>query len=260
MTRYPLAILIVVAIVASAAFYLFSTPAVDVEAAHRFQQAQEAFDRATTPDEFTRAASMYQSILDRGVVSGAVLYNQGNAWMRAEQPGRAIAAYHQAVRYRPDDTHLRANLDYALTQCGATAAPKPFGRHLLFWQDWLGYSQKFRLTGAVLAFALLLSLAAVWSRSALLSRSALAAGLLALLLAVSTGYDWWQFDHQQHGVIVADEVIARKGNAMSYEPAFTEPLADGTEFTVADRRGDWLLVRLPGDQEGWIQDKTAVVF
>ena len=28
-------------------------------------------------------------------------YNQGNAWMRAKQPGRAIAAYRQAQRYRP---------------------------------------------------------------------------------------------------------------------------------------------------------------
>ena len=64
----------------------------------------------------------------------------------------------------------------------------------------------------------------------------------------------------QERQVVENEVVARKGNAQSYEPAFTEPLGEGTEFQVVDRRGDWILIRLAGDQEGWIEDDTALVY
>ena len=72
-----------------------------LETARAFQQAQEVFDRAQSPDDYLKAAARYQSIRESGVVSGAVLYNQGNAYMRAGQRGRAIAAYREALRYRP---------------------------------------------------------------------------------------------------------------------------------------------------------------
>ena len=52
----------------------------------------------------------------------AVLYNQGNAWMRAGATGRALAAYRQAQRYRPRDPYLAANLQNALAASGRNAA------------------------------------------------------------------------------------------------------------------------------------------
>ena len=55
------------------------------------------------------------------------------------------------------------------------------------------------------------------------------------------------------------EVVARKGNAESYEPALNEKLPEA-EFRLLERRGDWLLIRLAGGQEGWIADRAAAVF
>ena len=48
---------------------------------------------AELPDGYWSAAKA-QEILDAGVTSGVVLYNQGNAFMRAGQTGRAIACYY----------------------------------------------------------------------------------------------------------------------------------------------------------------------
>ena len=59
----------------------------------KFQAAQQAFDDARKPEEFAKAAMLDQEILDRWGLSGPVLYNQGNAWMQAGQPGRAVASY-----------------------------------------------------------------------------------------------------------------------------------------------------------------------
>ena len=84
--------------------------------------------------------------------------------------------------------------------------------------------------------------------------------MVMLLPALSAAYDWYRYDHLVHGVIVHDEVIARKGNAASYQPAFTEPLAEGTEFRLVEDRGDWYLIRLAGGQEGWVEKEAVVAY
>ncbi len=230
----------------------------DLETVRMFQEAQTAFDEADSPDDFLRAAAQYQQILDAGAVSGAVLYNQGNAYMRAGQRGRAIAAYRQAKRFRPGDVYLEANLSYAVGP--KTASPRrPILEYLLFWQSWTSYPAKFRLVTAVAGLTLLLGLVGLFVPGRRLRLAALGGLAMVLLLAVSAAYDWYRFDHLVHGVVVK-EATARKGNSASYESAFTEPLTEGTEFTLESRRRDWLLVRMGADQEGWLPETAVVIY
>lgn len=232
----------------------------DTEVLRLFQEAQEIFDQARSPDDFLKAAALYQAIVERNVVSGAVLYNQGNALMQAGERGRAIAAYRQAQRYRPRDPLLDANLRYALGVESAADRRRPLVEHLLFWQDWLSYPEKFHLAGAGLAATLTLGLVALGSRRRLWARLALAAAAVSLLLVFSAGYDWYRYDATTHGVIVQRQVIARKGDGLGYEPAFTAALAEGTEWVLIARRGGWLLVRLADGQQGWVPEDAAVLY
>jgi tetratricopeptide (TPR) repeat protein len=234
--------------------------AVDPAAAASIQKALETFDKARSPDDFLRAAALYQDVLDRGFVSGAVYYNQGNALMRAGQRGRAIAAYRQAQRYLPRDPYLEANLAYALAGESPTAKRRPVIEYVLFWQDWLGYPAKFQLLAGAIGVACALGFLAVLFEKRILVQLGLAAAAVSLVLGVSAGYDAYRYQVVAHGVIVDREVVARKGNATSYEPALTEPLKEGTEFQVMERRPDWLLIRLAGQQEGWVPQKAVVVY
>lgn len=233
---------------------------VDTESLRAFHEAQKTFDAATTPDDFRKAAAQYQSILDRGVVSGAALYNQGNALMRAGERGRAIAAYRQAQRYRPRDPYLEANLRYALGAESPAERRRPVIEHLLFWQNWLSYPEKFALAAAVVAVTLLLGLGGIFFERRLLARLALAGVAVSVLAILSAAYDWYRYDATVHGVTIQDEVVARKGNGASYEPALSAPLAQGTELELVSRRGDWLLVRMAGGQEGWLPEQAVVLY
>lgn len=226
----------------------------------KFQAAQQAFDTASSTQDFLKAAALYQEILDAGVVSGVVLYNQGNAFMRGGQRGRAVACYLQARRYRPRDPYLDANLQSALDEGGLPAPRKPVVEHLLFWLDWISYPDKFALTTYGGLATLLLAVAGLIRRQRLLNYLAAATLAVTLALAVSAVYDWYRFGYLQHGVVIRDQIVARKGNADSYEPAFNKPLAEATQFLLIDRRGTWLLIRLPEAQEGWIQAQDAVLF
>lgn len=232
----------------------------DEDLTKTFHQAQQTFDAAQQRKDFLKAASLYQEVLDRGVVSGGLLYNQGNAWMRAGERGRAIAAYRQAQRYWPRNPYLEANLDFALG-AGQPARPKPVIEHLLFWQDWLSYPNKFVITASLAVLAAALGLIGLFRRrTAIVRRAALAFALAAGVMAVSAGYDWYRIDHLRHGVVIAEQTIARKGNSASYQATFTEPLDEGAEFRVLEVRGSWLRVRFAGGEDAWIPELEAVIY
>ncbi len=230
----------------------------DLDSVRIFQEAERTFAQAKSPEDYLKAAAMYQEILDHGYCSGAVLYNQGNALMRAGQRGRAIAAYRQARRYMGPDPFLEANLAYAVG--GQPPRHRPLIEYLLFWQDWISYPAKFQLTACGVGITLALAVAALFVDRWWLTRVMLAGLALSLVLIVSAGYDWYRYAWNVHRVIVQKQTIVRKGNAESYEPALTTALEEGAEFELVERRSDWMLIRLPSEQEGWVPDRAAVLY
>jgi len=59
------------------------------------------------------------------------------------------------------------------------------------------------------------------------------------------------------GVVVATEVIARKGDSETYEPSFKEPLHAGTEFRVREERAGWLQGELGDGRTCWLPEKAV---
>ncbi|MGO9112953.1 MAG: hypothetical protein ACLP9L_27280 [Thermoguttaceae bacterium] len=231
----------------------------DLDSVRVFQEAERTFSQARSPEDYLKAAAGYQEILDRGYVSGAVLYNQGNAFMRAGQRGRAVAAYRQARRYMGPDPFLEANLAYALGN-QPLLRRRPLIEHILFWQDWISYPAKFQLAACGVGITLVLAVATLFIRRRLLARATFAGLVLSLVLIVSAGYDWYRYQGNVYGVIVQKQTVVRKGDAESYEPALTAALEEGAEFELVERRGDWILIRLTGGQEGWVPDRAAVLY
>ena len=233
----------------------------DAPLVSRFQVAQTAFDQADTSEEFLKAASLFQEIQKTGIVNGGLLYNLGNAYMKAERRGRAIACYRQALRYRPRDPYVKANLQFALGSGAPLRGRRKILDFVLFWQDWIGYSTKFQLTASVGVLALLAGLAGRFLAGGRLFNSlAWVSLVVTLILAGSAGYDWFRFEWVERGVIVSEQVEARKGNSESYAPAFNQPLAEGTEFRLLESRGDWRRIHIEGSGEGWIENQWAVIY
>jgi tetratricopeptide (TPR) repeat protein len=230
----------------------------DLSAMRLFEEAQGAFDKG----EFGRAATLYESLLEKSGESGAVLYNLGNAYSKAGRFGHAIAAYRRAMRYRPRDPLLEANFKTARTAGAPGAEPRSLLDHVFFFRRWLSYPEKATLLAAfaTLTFVLALLSVILVRRRALLRTPAWAALGLTMLLGIVLALDWYAIEVERHGVVVAKEVTARKGNAESYAPAFTEPLTEGTEFTVLEARRDWLHVELPGRLSGWLPRDQVVLY
>ena len=61
------------------------------------------------------------------------------------------------------------------------------------------------------------------------------------------------------GVMIAAEVLARKGDGERYAPAFQEPLHSGTEFLQLETRTHWWNIRLADGQTCWIPARVAEI-
>jgi tetratricopeptide (TPR) repeat protein len=247
-----------------------SARAQSADAARLFVKAQERYDRAKTEQDYLAAAALFKKILDQGkngrYRSGAVLYNLGNAYYRAGELGRAIAAYREARRYRPGDDYLDANLRQALSRRvdKFPEAGRSLVDHILFWTRAVAYRWQFVLTLGAAALAFLIAVVRLlWPRLRG-TRPLLAAALvLTLLLGAGAALSAYRYEVISRGVLVAQKTQVLK--APKGSPAFDKPLHEGTEFEVLESRGNdprsrWYRIRFAGDRQGWIPAESAVVY
>ena len=223
-----------------------------------FLRALEIFDAAKTPQEYRESAGLLESLLADGFRNGSVYYTLGNAWFRAGDYGRAIAAYRKARLYRPRDPYLEANLRQALSVApGRLPEPlPPWWTHVLFWSGWLSFPEK--VYGAFAVFLL----AAVVAAAALLRRrprgfwlSALLV-VIAVVLSIDAGLASLEVNWSRRAVVTA-ETVARKGIGKDYEPAFDQPLKDGAEFMILAESGDWVFGHFEGIGDGWLRRESV---
>ncbi|GHT17968.1 hypothetical protein FACS1894189_4920 [Planctomycetales bacterium] len=219
-------------------------------------EAQSAFDAA----DYRKAAELYQTLINKGIKSGPLFYNLGNAWANADEPGKAVAAYYSAQRYMPRDPYLAANRQTLLAGSGGSTVENEtvLIEHLFFWQNWISSRSKVIISMILMSITFLCGAALCFFRWKWLRRATLALLVLTLIVVCSAGYDWYRFDYVQHAVVIVNGAVPRKGNSEQYEPVFTTPISFGTPTVVFDERKDWVRLRFSSGQDGWLPKEQVV--
>lgn len=224
----------------------------------QFDQANRLYEQG----KFADAAAGYQQLIASGHTSANVYYNLGNAWFKAGQLGRAVAAYRRAQELAPRDPNIRFNLDFARKQVTGSNTPVPS-----LWQRALN-----RLTineWAVLAaiafwlyFALLIlrEWKAAWRRA--LRNYAIAAGSFATLLIALLTAAVYQNTSVREAVIVAQQAVVRYGPLEDSRVHFQ--LRNGAEVEIVGRKESgpadaWLQVRDGANRIGWLKRDQVVI-
>jgi hypothetical protein len=130
-------------------------------------------------------------------------------------------------------------------------------RRLLFWHDDLPlrWRQRIAIAAYVLFWAALL--VRLRARRASLSLLAAASAVVCVVFGISAAMEWRGSPLAQAGVVLADDVIVRKGNGEGFDPQFAQPLHQGVEFELLERRGQWIQIALADDKSGWIRADQA---
>lgn len=227
----------------------------------RFQTTQTDFLSAQSGEEYLSVAAELEAMVSEYPHSGPLFFNLGNAYAQAGRRGQAVAAYRKAQRLLPGDPYLENNLKIA-----QGAAPsldddqRTLTNQLLFWKRWLGPVELGWMTVFFATVAFLLGTASMFRSAAAWKRLRTLGLLLTFLSGASYLLVTWQNQPNRKGVVAVEKAVARKGNSESYEPAFTEPLQEATEFFLVEQRPPWLHIQLPNGPKGWIREENARLY
>jgi tetratricopeptide (TPR) repeat protein len=242
----------------------------ETQLAERLSLAEEAFRRGvsldqTNPssarDQYERALLHYEALVrEDGIRNGRLYYNIANTYFRLGDLGYAILNYKRAALYIPQDENLEQNLEYArsrrVDRIGLEESERIFKTLFFLHYD---VPSRIRLAIFAITFAVIWIMASLmilldWGflRTILIVAS-IASGLFLLSIVVEAV----QASRNPEGVITAREVVARKGDAETYQPSFTEPLHAGTEFTALEERPGWIHIELGNGARGWIPQSAA---
>jgi len=232
------------------------------EAKSFFHQAESAAaaDPESAKGLYAQAAMRFERlVLAGGIRNGKLYYNIGNAYFRKGDLGRAILNYRRAERFTPNDPNLKQNLEYArsrrVDRIDQTQKARIF-QTLLFWHYDLSATTRSFLFAA--AFALFWTGAAIRRFYRKIPAGLLAgSAVVALLLFGSLVAEHFLQIRNPAGVILADDVTGRKGDGITYQPSFKEPLHAGIEFVLMENRGGWCRIRLSDGRECWIPETAA---
>jgi len=238
---------------------LAASPSMAADSATGFDAANKLYEQS----RFAEAATAYAKLLESNLRSETLCFNLGNAWFKAGQMGRAIAAYREAERLAPREPGIRFNLQFARKKVsGNEAAPGSLVRRAL---SALTVNEWTLLAGVSFWswFGLL-----AWreirpgSRSVVSGYTATAGAVTLVLIgcAAAAAAQW----SQAEAVISVPEAIVRSGPLE--EAKVLHQMRDGTELTILDKKDvmsgnhkqTWLQVRDATDRTGWLRSDQAV--
>jgi len=210
----------------------------------------DAANRLYAQNQFAEAAAAYDQILTNGAVSPVLYFNQGNAYFKAGQIGRAIAAYRQAERFTPRDPDLRANLQFARNRVqGPTikAAAWQRGLNQLSLNEWTGLA----VACFWLTFALFIARQLKPALGPALRNWTWIAGVSAIVLVGCAGFAARQSFTSSIAIVTTTDATVRTSPFDESPSAFTAH--DGAELRVLDRKDDWVQVTDEARRVGWLK-------
>ena len=212
------------------------------------------------PDKGRRAHSKVAGQLEvfvgeESIDQGVLSYNIGNSWFHAGRYGESILWYLRAEMEGFTEAQLQQNLDYVRNK-RLDNLPDLFGPlWLSTLYQWSGYA----IWLLISALVYLLFWWQLWRfiRSGYSERERFIAACSCLLLVSATlCFRYFYEPEASDGVILANEVEARKGPGLVYSPAFTNPLNAGTEVIFLQQQGRWLEVVLSDGQVAWLPENS----
>ena len=85
-----------------------AAPALSNGANNIFSKANRQYEDGN----FNEAAGIYEQLISRGVISGNIYYNLGNAYYKTGRIGKALINYERAKKLIPDNEDLFANISF----------------------------------------------------------------------------------------------------------------------------------------------------
>ena len=204
-----------------------------------------------------KAAAIYESIIsENGIHNGYLYYNLGNCYYHASRPGKAIINWRRSERYIPSYPDLRENLRWGLAErqdAIEESQAVSIARNLFFWHYFMGLQLKVTVCSIFVILTFILLGVRLFRDHGVLLWGVVLCAIFSILFGGSAAIEAYHYRFHRDAVIVAPEILARKGPAKSYDRAFEQPLHEGTELSVLSESDDWVRGKLRNGDICWLE-------
>ena len=243
-------------LVAAAGLTLWTAPpqAGASEQATRFVDAVRDYKAG----RFEQAARGFEAISSTGVENPVLYYDTANAWLKADDLGRAVLWYERALRLAPSDPDIRFNLAHAKSLVkDRIDTPLRLQDILFFWKGTI--SLKGLQTAAVGASFLFFVWAGimVWRRKRIFTAPGAVLVTVLVLLTLASLMEWGRLQSDTRAVILLPKVAVRSGTQETATPLFD--LHRGATVQVLEKKGNYIKIGIAGDKVGWVSLAEAEV-
>lgn len=207
---------------------------------------------------FTDAATSFETLARTPVRNPFLYYNIGNAYLKADDIGRAILWYERARLLAPNDPDLLFNLKYANTRVKDKQESSVDYMDILFFWDQFTGPKTIQFTA--IFFSILFFIWAIVrtvTRSRIFSGKGILLFSLFVLGSVLAGASQYRHALDQDAVIISDEAVVRSGTTDSATKLFS--LNAGTRVRVMEKRQTALKIEFTKQMVGWVAAKDAAV-
>ena len=235
----------------SGAFQAAAIPPDPTRIIDEFESANRSYEKG----EHLAAAAAYQLLIDRGVHSASLYFNNGNAHFQTGNLGQAIAAYRMAERVAPRDSDIRKNLGLARAAVGDPALQhrSPLAGGMLTINELTILTMLTLWIWIALAILKTLRPNHPWAtrRSRAIATS--------LALGLSFWMAWVVADRrlEPHVIAIAPQVPVRYGPLEESQIHFA--VTDGMELRLLNQRNEWMQIIDSKARMGWIPKAQVIL-
>lgn len=231
--------------------------------------------------KYKEAVEEYENRMEAEGTSVGLLYNLGNAAVKAEDYGKAVRAYKLALNIDPSDGKVKQNLNYVISKVNDRNRVLLKGKQMNVERDGGSFFHSLRTWIASVAspdvwsgiavgcFILMLAGAAlyIFASSTLLRKIGFFGGIL--LMALTILFNVFAFIGRSDMRDNAECVIMEYRAELSAEPmenakTVAAPLSAGTLMDVIEKKKDergetWYKVRLNNEYVGWLRESAVAI-
>ena len=221
----------------------------------------EEANRAYQGEDFPKAITLYDSILQSGKQNAALYYNLGNAYFKEGNIGQSILYYEKALKLKPQDEEVQNNLEIARQKTIDRFEEVPENLFqasrlaiisLLSPDNWARLAL-FAFLLATLGFALYL-----FSQYLRLGFITIVSGLSITLFALIMAWSHQNYLTNNQGVILLkDSSYVKSGPSESADDVFI--LHEGTKALRLEQFENWSKIKLPDGKLGWLPTEEIAV-
>lgn len=227
--------------------------------ANTFTQANEAYNH----HQYAQAITLYTQCVNQGYHDADLYYNLGNAYYKNDQIGLSILWYERALRLNPTNEDIIHNLAFANEHIIDKTDNQPLLiqkwangiLHLFSANEWAVCSIILSLLTCLCILLILIGKSSSWRMQGLVL--SIVFGILMATSIVLACISNRQSQARNKIIVTAMSVVVKSTPDDSGTDLFT--VHEGIKATITDHTAEWIEVKFPNDEKGWIKADNAEI-